>query len=464
MPRMFTASLLAALALCALLDANPTSAQKGERWPKPDARIDCGPLAIDVYLSRTAHLFHLVDQISEWDNACHGQYRANMELTAEDEALLARHSEMRQTKRWGQGLEQTFYTPLELDAAIAAGLKADRIDRDQAEVLRAVLPHFAARADALLEEKRELMLRAFTSIDEERFTEVAKQLARFTGVKKLTVPAFPIASPAPGGGGMDGGRLRWEIFDERLSFSVLLHELTHGFFQQRNDLLEAVVERTPGLNMTLMGECFAYAVAPGMYPDGDGDPLAHNVAQDRCGNDRWQGQTGYGMQRMFGLAVRPMLVEAFEEGTTLEEFLPHVRTAFLAVNEVMMARELRAPRLHIAGPARDVVRERLLPSKYSMWMNRFNHASEEGYAQARDAAQPGDLLVVLIAGDDEDDAVPSAHLDLLPVALADVRKRIRARKTIAEEHMAGSLRVVLLAAPTTAALEKLVASTPLLDV
>ncbi len=44
-----------------------------ETWPPPDERIACGPLVLEVYVSRTAHLFHVVDQISAWDNACHGQ-------------------------------------------------------------------------------------------------------------------------------------------------------------------------------------------------------------------------------------------------------------------------------------------------------------------------------------------------------------------------------------------------------
>ena len=69
-------------------------------------------------------------------------------------------------------------------------------------------------------------------------------------MKTLTLPVFPLASPAPGGGGMDGGRLRWELHDERVSFAVLLHECTHGFFASRDEDLQAVVARTPGLTMT----------------------------------------------------------------------------------------------------------------------------------------------------------------------------------------------------------------------
>jgi len=88
-----------------LLAAIPV-ARQGERWPRPAERIACGPLTLEVYVSRTAHVFHVVDQLSRWDNSCHGQYREHMELSAEDEALLARYAEVRAKRRWGQGLEQ----------------------------------------------------------------------------------------------------------------------------------------------------------------------------------------------------------------------------------------------------------------------------------------------------------------------------------------------------------------------
>lgn len=437
--------------------------QKGERWPRPDERVDCGPLVIEVYVSRTAHRFHLVDQLSAWDNACHGQYRRHMQLSDADEEVLARYVAMRRHKRWGQGLEQTFYTPLEVDEAVRAGLKAGRLDREQAEVVEATLAHFAERADALLEAKRAALERAFSDIDREAFRAAAEELARFTGVKSLTVPAFPIASPEGGGGGMDGGRLRWEIDDTSVDASVLLHEATHGFLMQRQELLDALVEATPGLSGTLLGEGFAYAVAPGMYPFRDGDVLGHNVAQDRCGDDRWDGSVGYGMQRMYGLALRPLLEEAFASGARLEDFLPRARDAFLAVNEVMLATELRPPTLFMAGRGRDLVRERLRGSKYHLSMSRFNLSHAEGFADARRRAQPGDLLVVLVSGEDGE-RVPDAFKDLLPLGQAEIDKRLRAGRSIEAEHQVGPLRVVLLAAPRDAEVEELARSSALLDV
>ena len=35
--------------------------------------LEAGPLKLQIYISRTAHLFHVVDQISEWSEFCHQQ-------------------------------------------------------------------------------------------------------------------------------------------------------------------------------------------------------------------------------------------------------------------------------------------------------------------------------------------------------------------------------------------------------
>ena len=37
------------------LPKRPPSTQRGERWPRPDQRLEGGPLVIDVYISETAH-------------------------------------------------------------------------------------------------------------------------------------------------------------------------------------------------------------------------------------------------------------------------------------------------------------------------------------------------------------------------------------------------------------------------
>lgn len=429
---------------------------QGARWPKPDPRVACGPLTLEVHVSRTAHLFHVVDQLSRWDNACHGQYREHMALSPEDEALLARYAEVRAKRRWGQGLEQTFYAPLELKEAAREGERAGQVTGEELEVILPVLEHFAPRVEELLAEKRPVLENAFARIDRERLTRAAEELARFTGVKKLCVPVFPLASPVPGGGGMDGGRLRWELASEDVSFSVLLHETTHGFFLQKEAELRAVVDATPGLTMTLLGEGFAYAMAPGIYPDGDDDNLAYNVAKDRANQETWEDQ-GYEWQRMYGLALRPLLREALREKTSLESFLPRARDVFLALREVWNATADRAgpPKLLIAGPGSGSVRERLLDSKYHLWIVQTSHEGPN-YAESLPKLGPGDLFVLLIAGDDSQ-RIPAEYAWLSPLEPTEIERRIRSGKLIEESQVPQSTyRVVLLAAPTKKELEELV--------
>ncbi len=208
-----TGAMLCSIALAVLMGMGPG---QNTDWPEPDQRVTCGPLTLDVYISRTAHLFHVVDQLSTWDNACHGQYRQHMALSPQDERLLRRYAGVRQKRRWGQGLEQTFYTPLDLDGAVRAGEQADHITAQEAEVILPVLEHFAPRVEKLLESKRDVLSRAFAGVDRAHLTRAAEELARFTGIRRLTLPVFPLASPAPGGGGMDGGRLEADGFGEAM--------------------------------------------------------------------------------------------------------------------------------------------------------------------------------------------------------------------------------------------------------
>jgi hypothetical protein len=232
--------------------------------------------------------------------------------------------------------------------------------------------------------------------------------------------------------------------------------------QQEAELV-AVVQRTPGLSLTLLGEGLAYALAPGLYPDGDGDDLAGNVARDRANHQAWE-DDGPGRFRMYGLALRPLLREALEEQQTLALFLPRARDVFLALRELEEAgAESRGPpRLLIAGPARDELRARMLDSRYQLWIQRFNH-DPSSYAEYLPQLGPGDLFVVLVAGDDAE-RIPADYGWVSPLEAAELERRIRGGKTVEESHRPrGSYRVVVLAAPTVESLRELVARSTALD-
>ena len=55
-----TGAMLCSIALAVLMGTEPG---QNTDWPEPDQRVTCGPLTLDVYISRTAHLFHVVDQL-----------------------------------------------------------------------------------------------------------------------------------------------------------------------------------------------------------------------------------------------------------------------------------------------------------------------------------------------------------------------------------------------------------------
>ncbi len=102
--------IIAILAAIATLASSNGSAQFTDH-----SQLVAGPLTLEIHVSRTAHLFHVVDQIAAWSEFCHRQYvdwfeRQERGLSAEDRELLRQHTAIRKQRGWGGGLEQTFYT------------------------------------------------------------------------------------------------------------------------------------------------------------------------------------------------------------------------------------------------------------------------------------------------------------------------------------------------------------------
>src|SRR5262249_14329921 len=134
-----------------------------------------------------------------------------------------------------------------------------------------------------------------------------------------------------------------------------------------------------------------------------------------------------------------------------------------AMNEVETAKVDGggAPRLLVAGPGAGAVRERLLDSRFHMWIVCMDH-DRGNYDENLPKMRAGDLVVLLIAGD-EPARVPGEYAWLAPPQAAEVERALRDGKTVAAEHVPrGTYRVVLLAAPTRKALEALARASPLL--
>jgi hypothetical protein len=311
----------------------------------PDERIEVGPLRLDVYISRTAALFHVVDQLSEWSYYSHRQYgRAFAPLSDADRAVLEQHKVVRTAHPWGKGLEQTFYSPLPLEAALQNGIAQGWLSPNEAATEQAVLLHFAPRIDALLtiqgnalaafrdRLRRELALRS----------EVIAELARFTGKFPDLVPVYLLPNPEAQnmGGGYNGGRLTIEVPTAADAVPTTLHELFHAFLDTRRSDLELAVAGIPGLDAETLNEGLAYAFSPGLVHGGpaDGDPLVKTVGEQFA--DGSPLSDAYTRNNRYALSLRPLLKDALrDERQTLNTFLPRAIDVWRAFYEVEKARE-----------------------------------------------------------------------------------------------------------------------------
>jgi hypothetical protein len=74
--------------------------------------LDLGGLVLSVSDARTAQIFHIVDQLSQWSIYTHKEYVRWAEKTQlldqQDRELLQQHAEMCKKHGSGHGFEQTF--------------------------------------------------------------------------------------------------------------------------------------------------------------------------------------------------------------------------------------------------------------------------------------------------------------------------------------------------------------------
>jgi hypothetical protein len=336
--RVFTTASLLGL-LCPLLQ-------------QPAALVlDAGPLQLELQPGRTAHLFHVVDQISQWDQYCHRQYLGPFtdqdgKLADADLAMLRRHVAVRGRHGWGAGLEQTFYVPADLATALADGVKERRLTAAEADEERAVFEHFAARIDALRQQEQPRLDAFRKRLQEElpRLREFADRLQRFCGTGRVSVPVFLLANPHDRdfGGGFNGGRLTLEIPRNYDAMPSFLHECMHAFLNQKEAQITRLIPAGAELDWQTLNEGIAHALAPGLFvPAGTEDPLREDVAQDFA--RRLGLQNGLVRFRRFGLALRPLLREALDDPkSSVESFVPRAVDAWRVIRELDAA--TRRPR------------------------------------------------------------------------------------------------------------------------
>ncbi|MBI3819850.1 MAG: hypothetical protein HY286_14230 [Planctomycetes bacterium] len=431
--------------------------------------VDAESLRLEVYISRTAHLFHVVDQISEWSPYCHSQYRpmftdANGAFQVTDREMLEAHKKIRETKPWGSGLEQTFYTSLDLDGAIAEGISRNYITKDQGTVERSVLNHFKDRIERLFESDRP-RLEAFRDLLVASKVEIqafATKISRFCGGAKVTVPVYLFANPSDRdfGGGYNGDRLTIELPRAYDAFPTLLHEAMHAFVKLQEKKLYSILEREKSLDFETLNEGIAYALSPGLYhPKEDADPLSASVAQNI--NNNMGLDDGPARCRRFGLALRPLLRESLDDtNQTMDTFLPRALDAWRVLRELDAARLQREKGWFCAGPAYAVLGD-VARARGEKLIYATNHTKDH-YKQLLDRAAPGSRLIFMFALDHADRDSVAGFDDLYPKPIAEIESALRRGEIVELQGRARGLDVVLLAAPTIARLEQLIRESKLL--
>ncbi len=293
--------------------------------------IDLGGLVAIVSDSPTAQVFHIVDQLSEWDQYTHRQYarwaRQALELDAQDRKLLQQHAEMRRARGWGNGFEQAFYVDDPIEVAAAHAVDAKLLSPEEAAMEQAVLLHF----EPLLASLRERGAGSIVRLRHRLVTEAGdigalmRKLQQFAESKRPPrVPVFLVPSPddprSTAGGGFNGGRLVLEVQNSSDVLPTFLHECMHALLEPRHAAIEAAAG-SAALDTTTLNEGIAYALGPGVMDDPTVsdtlvDVLVRRVLRGSPASD------SYLQFYMVAAVIRPLLRSALARGETLSDFLP----------------------------------------------------------------------------------------------------------------------------------------------
>ena len=439
-----------------------------------DYCLDAGPLTLDVYISKTANLFHTVDQISQWSEFCHKQYVSYFQeleggISKHDRDLLSQHCAIRRTHGWGGGLEQTFYTSLDLDAALALGVKERHLSKEEAQTELQILMHFRSRVERLMTEELSTLKQFVQQLQTNRsdLGAFANDVSQFVGGAKLTIPIYLIANPNERncGGGFNGGRLTLEIAKKYDMYPTFLHELFHACLRTKQELIDSVASSVPGLDAETLSEGLAYAYSPGLIQasnSGETNQLLSAVAgfaaQGSSLND------SYTRFNTYGLALRPLLKDAFYgKRQTLDAFLPRATDAWLVLTELEKVHgTTSASRTHdyrkdprhsnfIFGIWDKDGCEMLQKSDDRHFFVR-NHDIDQYKEMLTNHAKPGDTIILLLSLDDPS-RVPGEFSDLMPLSWPEIEGLLKQSQIVFRQGKARNMNVFLLATPTAESLQ-----------
>lgn len=293
------------------------------------SEVNLGGIVLTVSDSWTAELFHIVDQLSEWDEACHKQYGrwAAKALTIDDEdrRLLRQHAELRRKRGWNNGFEQAFYVADSVETAARNAVQGGHLSPEEALAEQRILLHFAPklmplrqRSAAQITEFRQRLSREARNI-----SKTVRALARFSETRTtVRLPLYLIPNPEQGnaGGGFNGGRLVLEVQAKPDALPFLFHECLHALLWPHKERIEQSA-KSAGLSFGAWNEGIAYAFAPGLVdPAEESDSLGEALVRTM-----FRGTTpadSYVQAYSVAVVLRPLLRAAMGRGETITAFLP----------------------------------------------------------------------------------------------------------------------------------------------
>ena len=300
--------------------------------------VDLGRLVLAVSDAPTAQVFHIVDQLSEWDQYAHKQYvrwaAKALNLTQEDRRLLQQHAELRRARGWGKGFEQAFLVADSIDTAATKAVASGLLSAGEATTERTILSHFAPMLAPLIEQQSDRIV-AFRNrllAERESLMPLVQKLSRFADANgTITVPVHLVANPDEnsGGGEANGGRIVVEV-PTADTIGFLLHESLHVFLTPHADAIRTAAA-SAGLSFQALNEGIAYALAPGLTNDHRAvDLLAEQLARYLIRGT--PPSDAYVQSYMIAAVLRPLLRASLEQGETLAAFLLKAANKWRAVS------------------------------------------------------------------------------------------------------------------------------------
>jgi hypothetical protein len=291
--------------------------------------VDLGGVIIAISDSWTAQLFHIVDQLSEWDNASHRQYgrwaAKALSLNEQDRKLLQDHAALRRKRGWNNGFDPAFYVEDSLEIAAQKAVDSNLLSSEEALAEKRILLHFAPKLSVLRDQgaPKIASFKERLSTEARKIAPVVQKLIRFSETKvSIKLPLFLIPNPEEGnaGGGFNGGRLVLEVQDQPDPLPFLFHECLHALLWQHKDQIE-LAAKSAGLSFGALNEGIAYAFAPGLVDpveasDSLGEALVRSVLRGTPASD------SYIQAYAVAIVLRPILRASLERGETLTMFLP----------------------------------------------------------------------------------------------------------------------------------------------